>query len=258
VARAIGGPIGVPAIAAVSTALGVHHPADDPPAAARRLLGVVPAVLADDDRPMAGGIGERLAAVWRPDATAVMAPALDRALVLLADHELATSTLAARVAGSTWAGPFAAFTAGLVTMQGPLHGGAAREAYELIVASEWEGAAATVVRRLQDRQRLPGFGHTIYKGDDPRVGPMLEIVAGLPDPQHGRAVIDELLAEAGVRFTRRPNVDFGIAALAYVGGLPSDVPLFAIARIAGLAAHLLEELQERPLRYRGLARAPSP
>ena len=107
VARAVGGPIGVPAVAAVSTALGVHHPGDDPPAAARRLLGVVPAVLGDDDRAMSGGLAERLAAVWRPDAVAVMGPALDRALVLLADHELATSTLAVRVAGSTWAGPYA-------------------------------------------------------------------------------------------------------------------------------------------------------
>ncbi len=120
------------------------------------------------------------------------------------------------------------------------------------------GAAAAVTRRLQDRQRLPGFGHMIYKGDDPRLAPLLEVVAGLPDPQHRRAVVDELLGEAGVRFTRRPNVDLGIAALAFVGGLPSDVPLFAVARIAGFAAHLVEELQERPLRYRGLARPPGP
>ena len=72
------------------------------------------------------------------------------------------------------------------------------------------------------------------------------------------AIVDDLLAEVGVRFTRRPNVDFGLGALAFVGGLPGDVPLFAIARIAGFAAHLLEELQERPLRYRGLARPPRP
>ena len=55
---------------------------------------------------------------------------------------------------------------------------------------------------------------------------------------------------------RQPNVDLGVGALLFVGGLPADVPLFAVARIAGFAAHLDEELQERPLRYRGLARPP--
>ena len=259
VTRAVGGRGGLPALAAVSGALGVHHPGDDPPAAARRLLGVVPAVLGagDGGRPGAG-LGERLAEVWRPDAVAAFGPALDRALILLADHELATSTLAVRVAGSTWTGPYPAFAAGLATVQGVLHGGTSHEVYEFFVECEQVGAAAAVTRRLQARQRLPGFGHMIYTGDDPRLAPMLEAVGDLPDP-HGRGeIVDDVLAEVGVRFTRRPNVDFGLGALAFVGGLPGDVPLFAIARIAGFAAHLLEELQERPLRYRGLARPPRP
>jgi citrate synthase len=98
----------------------------------------------------------------------------------------------------------------------------------------------------------------IYKGDDPRLAPLLEAVAALPDGDGRRGVVDELLTEIGVHFTRRPNIDFGLGALAFVGGLPADVPLFAVARIAGFAAHLLEELEERPLRYRGLARAPRP
>ena len=108
-----------------------------------------------------------------------------------------------------------------------------------------------MARRLQARERLPGYGHKIYKGDDPRLAPLLEVVALLPDPHGRRDVVDDLLAETGVRFTRRPNVDLGLGALTFVGDLPGDVPLFAIARIAGFAAHLIEELQERPLRYRG-------
>ena len=101
----------------------------------------------------------------------------------------------------------------------------------------------------------PGYGHKIYKGDDPRLAPLLEVVALLPDP-HGRLdVVADLRAETGARFTRRPNVDLGLGALSFVGGLPADMPLFATARIAGFAAHLIEELQERPLRYRGLAHA---
>ena len=102
-------------------------------------------------------------------------------------------------------------------------------------------------------ERLPGFGHKIYKGDDPRLAPLLEAVATLPDP-HGRVdVLDDLLREAGVRLVRRPNIDLGLGALAFVADLPPDVPLFAVARIAGFAAHLIEERAERPLRYRGIA-----
>ncbi|MET0577932.1 MAG: citrate/2-methylcitrate synthase [Ilumatobacteraceae bacterium] len=259
VAKAVGGRPGVATMAAAAGALGVHHAGDDPAAAARRLLGVVPAVLGGGDAAMAaeGGLGWRLAGVWRPDDVTTFGPAIDRALVLLADHELATSTLAVRVAGSTWAGPVPAIVAGLATVQGPLHGGAAREAHELLVECEQVGAAGAVARRVQAGERLPGYGHKIYKGDDPRLAPLLEVVAELPDPHGRRDVLTDLLAETGARFTRRPNVDLGLGALSFVGDLPPDMPLFATARIAGFAAHLIEELQERPLRYRGLARTPA-
>ncbi len=266
VARAVGGRRGVAAMAATSCALGVHHPDDDPAAAARRLLGVVPTVLGEADRtaaiadgPGARTMANRLAAVWRPDAGADApryAAAIDRSLVLLADHELATSTLAVRVAGSTWAGPYPSFAAGLATVQGALHGGAAHLAHDLLVECEAIGAVAAVGRRRRAGERLPGYGHKIYKGEDPRLAPLLEVVASLPDPAGRRDVVTDLLAETGIRFTRRPNVDLGLGALSFVGGLPSDVPLFAVARLAGFAAHLLEELAERPLRYRGLARPP--
>lgn len=248
----------VPTLVAVASGLGPHHPADDPPAAARRLLGVAPVVVRrrpQGDIPPDRAVAERLAAGWHGHPTPELARVLDRALVLLADHELATSTLAVRVAGSTWPGPYAAFAAGLAAVQGIYHGGAAAQAYDLLVECERAGGAAEVVlRRLQARERLPGFGHKIYKGDDPRLAPILEIVAELPDP-HGRLdVVHDVLAETGVRMTRRPNVDLGLGALAFVAGLPGDVPLFAVARIAGFAAHLQEELAERPIRFRGIAR----
>ncbi len=186
-----------------------------------------------------------------------LAPVIERALVLLADHELATSTLAVRLAGSTWAPPYQAFAAGLAVIQGPLHAAAAHLAYELLVECERLGAATAVARRLHGGERIPGFGHKIYKGDDPRLAPLLEAVATLPDP-HGRAaVLDDLLREAGARLVHRPNIDLGLGALAYIGDLPPDVPLFALARIAGFAAHLIEERAERPLRFRGIASAPS-
>lgn len=250
---------GVPALVAVSSALGVHHPGDDPPAAARRLLDLTPVVLrkgALAEVTIDGGLATRLAAAWRGPKPVddTLVTAINRALVLLADHELATSTLAVRVAGSTWPGPYAAFAAGLATVQGVLHGGAARQAHDLLVECEQIGAEEAVLRRLHERERLPGFGHQIYVGDDPRLAPLLEAVSTLPDPHGRRDIVEDLLAATGVRMTRRPNVDLGLAALTFVGDLPADIPIFAVARIAGFAAHLIEELQERPVRYRGLAR----
>ena len=127
VTRAVGGGGGVAQLVAVASALGVHHPADDPATAAQRLLGVAPTVLAGGSGALgsAVGIAGRLAAAWQPEPHEALGAALDRALVLLADHELATSTLAVRIAGSTWTGPYPAFACGLATVQGPLHGGAA-------------------------------------------------------------------------------------------------------------------------------------
>ena len=253
VTRAVRGPA-LPTLVAVASALGTRHATDDAPTAARRLLGVVPIVLGEPDGAPGGTMAERLARCWKPEAAETLAPVVDRALVLLADHELATSTLAVRVAGSTWTPPYQAFAAGLAVVQGPLHGAATQLAYELLADCEEQGAEAVVAQRLRARERLPGFGHKIYKGDDPRLAPLLEAIAILPDP-HGRLdVLEDLVREAGVRLTRRPNIDLGLGALAFVAGLPPDVPIFAVARLAGFAAHLAEELAERPLRYRGLAR----
>jgi citrate synthase len=255
VTRAVRGPA-LPSMVAVSSALGVRHPGDDPAAAARRLLGVVPVVLDPTGDEVSGPLAQRLAGCWQPARTATLAPVIDRTLVLLADHELATSTLAVRIAGSTWAPPYQAFAAGLAVVQGPLHGVVAQLTYDLLLDAERLGAATAVVRRLHAGERLPGFGHKIYKAADPRLAPLLEAIALLPDPFGRIAVLDDLIGEAGVRMTRPPNIDLGLGGLALVADLPRDVPLFAVARIAGFAAHLTEELAERPLRYRGLARAP--
>ncbi len=252
------GVTGVPALVAVSSALGVRHPGDDPAAAAKRLIGVAPAAVRRRTNaaiPWDAGIGARLAVAWHPDPPPELPGTLDRALVLLADHELATSTLAVRVAGSTWPSPYLAYAAGLAALHGPYHGGAARAVHELLVECEGEGAAPVVMRRLQSRERLPGFGHKIYAGDDPRLAPLLELVRGLPDRSGRIDVVDDLLAETGVRMTKRPNVDLGLGALTFVAGLPDDIEPFAVARLAGFAAHLQEEMEERPVRYRGLARA---
>ena len=195
---------------------------------------------------------------WSDDADrGPLAVALDRALVLLADHELATSTLAVRVAASTRTAPYPAYAAGLAVLQGALHGGTS--ARSSTPARRVRGARGRAGDRPPARGRgsgSPASATRIYRGEDPRLRPLLEAVAMLPDPAGRRDVVDDLLIEAGIRLTRQANVDLALGALTYVGGLPARLPLFAVARLAGFAAHHDEELAERPLRYRGLARRP--
>ena len=174
--------------------------------------------------------------------------------MLLADHELATSTLAVRVAASVRTDAYAALVAGLTTVSGRLHGSAAAAAHGLLVEAAERGAVAAIARRRAAGERLPGFGHTVYRTGDPRLAPLLDAVRRIPDPDDHLAVVDAVLHEAGRVVVHRPNVDFGLAALSYVAGLDPDVPIFAVARLAGWAAHFEEELAERPVRYRGLAR----
>ena len=168
--------------------------------------------------------------------------------MLLADHELATSTLAVRIAGSVRTDPYAAIVAGLAVVSGTLHGAAGAAASALFDDCDELGAADAVRRRLAARERLPGFGHTIYRNEDPRFTVLVEAVRQLPDPEGRLFVFDDLLAEAGRVVSRPPNIDLALAALAFVGGIDPTAPLFAIARIAGLG---------RPPR-RGARRAPRP
>ena len=227
-------------------------PSSTGPAAARRLLAIVPSVVGGR---LGGSIAERLATAWVRRPSGELVGAISRALVLLADHELATSTLAVRVACSVRAEPGTAFCAGLQVIRAPLHGGASRSVAGLLASTARVGAREAVRSALTPGRRLPGFGHLVYRDGDPRVDPLLEAVRTIPNAGRRLADVDELLAEAGRTITRLPNVDLALGALLHVGGLPHDVPLFAIARLAGWAAHYEEESTERPLRYRGVARA---
>lgn len=224
---------------------------DDAPAVARRVLAIAPSLYGGPQR---GPIAARLATAWRRSPEPALAAAIDRALVLLADHELASSTLAVRVACSVGASPADSMAAGLHTVAGTLHGGASRLVVELLREVERIGARESVAAVLRAGRRLPGFGHAVYRTADPRLAPLLDAVRDLPDPAGRLHHVDALLAEAGRVLGKVPNVDLGLGALLHVGGLPDDVPIFAIARIAGWAAHHAEEATERPARYRGLTR----
>ena len=123
-----------------------------------------------DDEP-ARSLASRLAARLGADASVpVPTAAVNAALVLMADHELAASTMAVRVAASVRADPYDALLAGLATLAGPLHGGASQQAYELLAMAERDGAVRALDDVVRERGSVPGFGHTVYTSGDPRYG----------------------------------------------------------------------------------------
>lgn len=250
VVRAAGVRDPIVALALCASTLAGRPRESGPPDAARRFLAVVPTVLGG---PRRGTIAERLAAAWKRRPPDEFVAAVSCALVLLADHELATSTLAVRVAASVRTDPMSAVAAGLATVRGPLHGGASRAATAFLREAEAVGPPAAFARRRAARERLPGFGHTVYRSGDPRVAPLLDAVRAIPASPERMEVVDSVLVEAGRTIGHLPNVDLALGALFFVGGCPDDVPLFGVARTAGWIAHFIEELDARPVRYRGLA-----
>lgn len=243
---------GATSLLAAAAVLATRHGDDDAPTAARRLLTLAPDALGDPGRSRHVGVARRLAECWKP-GDASFGAAVERAMILLADHELATSTLAVRLATSVRADPYHAIAAGLAVLTGPLHGASSGVVVDLLTECERDGVAAAVSARLTSRHRLPGFGHKIYAGVDPRLAPLLDAVATLDDPLGRRSVVESVLAVAGTRIVQRPNIDLALGALMFVADLPRDTPIFAVARIAGFAAHIGEEAAARPVRYRGLA-----
>jgi citrate synthase len=181
-------------------------------------------------------VARRLWQRWSPlRATVPRVRALDLALVLLAEHELALSTLAVRVAASARAAPASCLLAGLSTLGGSLHGGAARTVHEKLAARE---------------PVVTGFGHPVHRHGDPRVTPLLEAVYAVATPA------DRQRIETAHREAPRPlNVDFALGALTYTARMPAEAAtgIFAIARVAGWIAHAAEEYDEPPLRFRGRA-----
>jgi citrate synthase len=186
--------------------------------------------------------------------SSISAPALNAALVLMADHELAMSTMAVRIAACTRADIYDGLLAGLATLAGPLHGVAAQRAYELLLAVERDGAGRALNDVLSWHNRLPGFGHKIYKDLDPRFAPLWSLAAPLLTEER-RQLFDEVLELAAAHHVPAPNCDLALAALSWGGAMPPDAgrTIFTVARLAGWTAHYQEELLEQPLRFRARA-----
>jgi citrate synthase len=222
--------------------------------AARRLITTL-ATPPDVELPLDAPLALRLASACSTTApSAQLIDAVRAAMVLLADHELATSTLAVRVAASTWADPYDALVAGLGTLAGTLHGSASTLVVDLLQRAERDGAGAAIGELLRWKTAVPGFGHSAYPGGDPRYATMLERVWPLADAAQ-QELLDELLDLAGSADLPPPNIDMALGALAWCTGMPPNrLPLlFAVARCSGWIAHYLEELAEEPLRFRARA-----
>jgi citrate synthase len=177
--------------------------------------------------------------------------ALNAALVLLADHELAASTLAARVAASAWADPYRVVLAGLGPLGGSLHGAASLAVESMLAEAISAAAAFAMVERHLAAGAVPGFGHRVYRDRDPRADHLLGRLTTIADDQEALQAVEAILEAARALDLPAPNVDFALAAVARVMRLRSGsaAAIFTIARMVGLVAHALEEYPHR-LRFR--------
>lgn len=195
-----------------------------------------------------GDIPTRLWAKLAPaGADPTLADAVRAALVLLADHELAASTTAARVAASVRADPYAVTMAGLGATSGVLHGGASLGAEALLAETRDPAHAHEILAlRLRRGERVPGFGHAVYRGVDGRATALLDRIRAAVGPDR-LAVADAIAAEARRRRLPAMNVDFALATLTNAAGMAigAGEAIFAVARTAGWIAHALEEYAHR-------------
>ncbi|MEU6257398.1 citrate synthase [Streptomyces sp. NPDC047043] len=203
-----------------------------------------------DEGPLAHRLWSRLSG-RDPDEASLRA--LDTALALLVDHDLAASTLAVRVAASARAHAYAAVSAGLGVLEGPLHGAASGLAHRLLLDVLDEGDAAPVIAdELRAGRRIPGLGHRLYPGEDPRARVLFGLLEEIPRAAPALAAARDIVATTARHTPLHANVDLALAVFTASAGMPATAgeTIFAVARTAGWIAHALEEYGERPLRMR--------
>ncbi|MDH3328059.1 MAG: citrate synthase [Desulfobulbaceae bacterium] len=180
-----------------------------------------------------------------PDPETVRA--LDVSLILHADHELNASTFAARVTAATMADIYSAVTSAIGTLKGPLHGGANTEVMKMLRDIESpENAEQWVLNQLAAKKKIPGFGHRVYKCEDPRVAVLRKYTEKVTRKTGDTKLLDitrevERTMEAHSKVF--PNVDLYTASLYHAMGIPLELftPIFAMSRITGWTAHILEQ-----------------
>lgn len=233
----------------------------------RRIVATMPGMIAamhahrEGRRPVAPSTSDGLAAAFLrmfddapPDDR--RAEALDTALILYAEHGMNASTFSARVTASTLANPYAAISAAIGTLEGPLHGGATEDVMEVLRdIGAPDAAGAWVDARLEGGDRIPGFGHRVYNVPDPRckhfkreieaLDPAGEIGQLYETAEALRSVMADRLGEKGIH----PNTDLYSGIFFRALGVPPALftAMFAMGRVAGWAAHVIEQVENNRL-----------
>src|SRR5438552_582193 len=200
----------------------------------------------------ARSIPERFLIRWRGEANPDHVKAIDAYWICAAEHGINASTFVARVVASTGADCAAALSAAVGALSGPLHGGAPSRVLKMLEAVERSGDAGRWVGDALDRgERLMGFGHRIYRAEDPRARVLRRTARELGSP---RVEVAEALEQAALAelHARKPdrvlatNVEFWSAVVLDRAEVPPDLftPMFTCARVAGWSAHILEQKRE--------------
>jgi citrate synthase len=231
--------------------------------AAERIVAGMVAVLGDDEPDERDALAVRLlrALSGRPD-TPGSADALNAALVLLLDHDLAVSTLAARAAASARATAYGAVIAGMGALDSPLHGNASRAAHRMLarLVSGEDPARVVADAIVGAGGPVPGFGQLLYPEGDPRARRLLGLLAASPGATPVLAAVEAVSALLRERAATHPNIDLALGALTLAHGMRDDAGevIFATARAVGFAVHALAEYDEPPLRLRPVGRYTGP
>lgn len=231
------------------------------------VLAVVPAILAGFHRYRAGkplikpdtslSLAENFLYMLNGQKpTSTMAKAMDVCLILHADHGLNNSTFSARVVISTMSDVYSALTAAVGSLRGPLHGGANEGVMKML--NEIPSVEATdqyVLDKLAKKDKIPGFGHRVYKAYDPRATHLKVLAKQLAQDTGNIALydkssrIEKVMGEAVAAKGIYPNVDFYSATTYHCIGLPLDLftPCFVLARVGGWSGHIIEQLADNRL-----------
>lgn len=187
------------------------------------------------------------------EPTTVQVRALNKALILHADHELNASTFAARVCASTLSDIYSCVTTAIGTLKGPLHGGANERVFDMLQEIRKRGnTKAYLKEKLESQEKIMGFGHRVYKTQDPREKYLRQMAKELTDGTENevwyrlsREIEDYMKHSKGLI----PNVDFYSATVYHVLGIDSSIftLIFAMSRVSGWIAHIQEQQKNNKL-----------
>jgi citrate synthase len=187
----------------------------------------------------------------KPDALSEQA--IDVYLTLLADHELNASTFTGRLVVSTLSDYYSAVTAALGTLKGSLHGGANEMAMKMFIEiGDPAKAESYVEKAIAGKKKIMGFGHRVYRVEDPRSAPLKEMLRKISEARKDMRWYDISVKVAEVVHKHKninTNVDFYSASVLYLCGIDPDLftPMFAVSRIAGWSAHVFEQFKDNRL-----------